>query len=133
MPQPQLAQPTGIDHIDITASLKYMKDQIERTSAEIVQPVIDLTKMVKKLKLENANLLDQLQFFQSAMKKSISEIHERQDEHEELIDRLSSDHTINPAGTAFGGPRNTAVKQKSLFQGMLSGESEGMGSPGVNS
>lgn len=124
-PEPQLPPRSGIEHFDIQASLVYMEKQIERTSMEIVQPVIDLTKMVKKLQLENSVLHEQIRGLQMAVKKSISEMHDRQDEHEDLIDRLSSS-SINPAGTPYGGPRHTAGKKRSLFQGMLSGNFDGI-------
>lgn len=126
-PTARLAPPTGIAHIDIAASMRYMEGQIRRTSTEIVQPVIDLTRTVQQLQqqlhslqLDNAKLRDQMYGDQEAVKKSISDVHERQNEHEELIDRLSTS-TISPAGTAYGGPRNTAAKKPGLFQGMLSG------------
>lgn len=124
--QPQLAAPTGNDRVDNEASINYMKEQVQRLTENIVQPVIDLTEKVKKLELENNALHDKLNSFQKTVKTSISDIHERQEEQEALIDGLSTS-IISPAGAEYGGPRNTAIKKKGQFHGMLSGGGEGAG------
>lgn len=123
--------PTGNIEFDIAASLRYMEQEVTHATQNIVQPVIELTRRVQKLEAENAKLHADFNALQLSAKKSVSEVSERQDEHEELIDRLGEGNAIiNPAGTAYGGPRNTAIKKPSPFQGMLAGNQEGTGGAG---